>query len=357
MPPDPASADSETWRRSLRLALAIALSLTLAEAREAVFGFMTALFALQMMVKSPRPPSLQQGFGFAIVLIVATHVALTLTGALLHRPVAYLIIIGLVFWACFYLQARGKGGPLPQLLLVCNAMLPVLAVQDQDLAVDFANIMVEAAIGAPLVVWLVHGLLPSRRTADDATTPAAAPQVATDAAPGRSLLAALVLLLPFAWYMAQGEGASFVILMTCIGIASQAPAMQGRAAGGLLLGNLLGGIAASLAYFALTLLPSLVLLFLLTLLVGLVFASQFNSRIGSRVAGAAALAPVFVIAMTTFLILLGLGLAPVGAGSAAGFIARIADVALASVYAIGVIILFAAPPPQPLLQPGEREHA
>lgn len=343
MPPE-----DEIWRRTLRMALAIAISFTVAEARDQTFAFMTAMFAMQMMVKSPGPPSLAQGFGFAVVLSLATQIALFLSGILLHRPVVYLIVIGLVFWGCFHLQARGKGGPLPQLLLICNAMLPVLAVQAPDLAIDFADIMIEAAIGAPLIVWGVHALLPAAKVAEPSPPPPATD--ATESVLGRSLLAALVLLLPFTYFMARAEGASIVILMTCIGIVSQAPALRSRIASGLLLGNLFGGIAASLAYGAVTLFPSLVLLFLLTLLVGLIFASRINS--------ATPLAPVFAVALTTFLILLGLGLAPVGGGSAVAFIARILDVALASLYAIGALILFAAPMrPVPPSDPGEREHA
>lgn len=315
------------------MALAIAISLTLAEARDTTFAFITAMFALQMMVKSPHPPSLKQGFGFAVILIIATHVALTLTGALLNRPVVYLITLGLVFFACFYLQARGKGGPLPQLLLICNAMLPVLAVQSPDLAIDFADIMIEAAIGAPLVVWLVHGLLPAKEVMGEAPAPTAAAAVSPETALGRALVAMLVVMLPFAHYLAQAAGASFVILITCIGIVSQAPELQGRLAGGLLLGNLIGGVAATLAYLAVSLMPNLGVLFLMTLLVGLILGSRFQAG--------TTLAPVFGIALTTFLILFGLGLAPVDAGSGIAFMARLLDVASASLYAIGAIIVFA----------------
>jgi hypothetical protein len=48
---------------------------------------------------------------------------------------------------------------------------------------------------------------------------------------------------------------------------------------------------------------------------------------------------VFGIALSTFLILFGLGLAPIGEGSAAAFVSRLADVTLASLYALGAIVL------------------
>jgi len=329
MPPEAAFA-RESRRQALRLALAMAISLTFEEARNQPFSFITAMFVVQMLAKSPHPPSLKQGIGFAVVLALASQIALTLCGLLLHRPVAYLPVLSLVFVACFYLQARGKGGPLPQLLLICNAMLPALAVLSSGLAVDFANVMIDGAIGAPLIVWLVHAILP---------TPSAAPAMA-DAPPpsvgalGQALLAAFVLMLPFTYFMLHAEEASIVILVTCIGIMSQAPAVRGRAVIGLLAGNLIGGVAATLAYGIVTLLPILVMLFLVTLLAGLILAGRLYARTPP--------APVFGIALSTFLILFGMGLAPIGDGSSAAFVTRIIDVALASLYAIGAIALFGA---------------
>ncbi|MBL8708808.1 MAG: DUF2955 domain-containing protein [Rhodospirillaceae bacterium] len=348
-----ASRANAAWRQTLRLALALALSFTIGEAQDQTFAFLTALFAVQMLAKSPDMPSLKQGFGFALIMSVAALAALTLAGILLHKPVAYLLVMGILVFGCFQLQARGKGGPVPQLLLICSVALPVIAQQSTDLALAFTAIMVEAAIGAPLVVWLVHAILPT--TAMPAAR--ASPPPMADASDGllrRSLLATLVLLLPFAWYMMHPNAASIVILITCIGILGQAPALQLRTAGGLLLGNLIGGVAASLAYLAVTLLPSLVLLFLVCLLAGIVLAARLYSP--------SPLAPVYAIALTTFLILLGTGLAPIGDGSAVAFIARLADVALASLYAIGAIILFraagaAAHKSEPPSPPGEKAHA
>ena len=331
MPPESAFAP-ESSRQALRLALAMAIGLTFEEARDQPFRFITAMFAVQMLAKSPHPPTLKQGIGFAIVLALASWVALTLCGLLLHRPVAYLLLLGCVFLACFYLQARGKGGPLPQLLLICNVMLPVLAVLSADLAVDFSNIMIDSAIGAPLIVWLVHAILPTRSMAP-AVANARLPMPNADAA-GQALLAAVVLMLPFTYFMLHAEEASIVFLVTCIGIMSQGSDARGRIAVGLTVGNLIGGVAATLAYGVVTLLPILVMLFLVTLLAGLILAARLYTP--------SPLAPVFGVALSTFLILFGLGLAPIGDGSAAAFVTRIVDVALAWLYAIGAITLFSA---------------
>ena len=96
--------------------------------------------------------------------------------------------------------------------------------------------------------------------------------------------------------------------------------------------NLLSGVLASLAFAFVELRPSLPFLFLTVLLVGLILG-------GRATAGRA---KMFAGALTTFLILFGLGLAPIGDGSAAAFMTRIVDVALAWLYAIGAITLFSA---------------
>lgn len=325
--------DRETGRQALRLAFAMAISLTIEEARDQPFGFITALFAVQILAKSPNPPSLKQGIGFAIVMALAAHITLMLCGLLLHRPVVYLLVLSLVFGSCFYLQARGKGGPVPQLLLICSAMMPVVAVQSADLAVDFASIMIDGAIGAPLIAWLVYAALPAT-SSHPAATDASPPESNTEAAVGQALLATVVLMLPFIYFMFRPEEASIVILITCIGIMSQAPGLRGRVVTGLLVGNVIGGVAASLAYGIVTLLPILVMLFLVTLLAGLILAGRLYAP--------TPLAPVFGVALPTFLVLLGLGLAPTGEGSAAAFVTRVIDVALASLYAVGAIALFSA---------------
>ena len=317
----------EAFRRTLRIALVMALGLTVAEARDQPFAFLSALFAVQLLVKSPNVPSLAQGVGFAIIMAVSSGVALSLCNMLIDRPVAYLLLLSLVIFGCFWLLALGRGGPLPQFLLLCNVMIPVLAVQSADLATDFALVMIDASVAAPLLVWLAHGLLPAARVAPAPAQMAPAPQTAIQSA----VVAFIVLILPFVYFMLNPEAASFVILVTIIGIVAQPPEARGLAAMGLLLGNLIGGIVASMAFYLLTLLPWLGLLFLVTFLAGLILAGLLH--------GGGKLAPVFGIALSTFLILFGLGLAPIGEGSAAAFVTRLVDVALASLYALGAIVL------------------
>jgi hypothetical protein len=74
------------------------------------------------------------------------------------------------------------------------------------------------------------------------------------------------------------------------------------------------------------------------LLVVLFFGLLFGGRIAQR----SALAPVYVIALATFLIVLGLGLTPLPTDSGAIFVSRVFNVVIAAAYTIGVATVLRA---------------
>lgn len=331
MQPDsaPLEVDRERRRTILRIALAVALGLTLAEAQEEPFSFLTAMFAFQILIKMPRAPSLRQGFGFVLVIVVASGFALGLANTLESRPIVYLLVLGVVIFGCFLAQSRGKGGPLPAMLLVCTAMVPVLAVISRDLAQDFVWIMILSAGSAVLLAWLAHALIPRSTEVAQASQPEQAP--ASDGSAWSALACTVILMPTMFHYLSDDAEASIVVLITIITVLSQRADLRGRAAFGLLLGNLIGGVLASTAYYSVALAPWLAFLFLVTLAAALVLAEGATRR--------APEAGVFAVAMPTFLILLALGLTPITDGSGAAFISRFIDVTLASLYALGGVVL------------------
>jgi hypothetical protein len=94
--------------------------------------------------------------------------------------------------------------------------------------------------------------------------------------------------------------------------------------------NLFGGVLASVAYGVLSLRPNLFSIFLIVLVVVLL--------IGGRAAARSKDALIFAGALTTFLILFGLGVSPLPGSAAESFATRIVYVAAALIYAL----LFAA---------------
>jgi uncharacterized membrane protein YgaE (UPF0421/DUF939 family) len=330
-------------RRILRIGLAVALGLAIGEALEEPFSFLTPLLAFQLLMKTPRAPSVRQAVGFVLAVAIASGVALGLANSLQDRQFVYLIVLGLIYFGCFLLQLRGKGGPLPGMLLVCNAMVPVLAVISRDLAQDFVWVFILSAASAVLLAWLAHAAFPESAEA----TPSSAGGQAPDApqAALRIALACTILLMPAViHYLANDDEASVVVLITIIAVLGQRAEMRWRAALGLLLGNLIGGLLASVAYYAIVLLPSLPFLFLVTLAAAFVLAEGATR--------ATLAAGIFTVAMPTFLILLGLGLTPITDGSDAAFVSRFIDVALASLYALAGVVLMM--PRRGVMQPAIR---
>jgi hypothetical protein len=94
------------------------------------------------------------------------------------------------------------------------------------------------------------------------------------------------------------------------------------------MGNVAGGVAATIAYLLVSLFPAPAVLLLVLLLFGLLF--------GGKIAEGTALAPVYVVSLATFLIVLGLGLTPLPTDSGAIFVSRVFNVVIAAAYTIGV---------------------
>jgi len=116
-------------------------------------------------------------------------------------------------------------------------------------------------------------------------------------------------------------------MVTAITILQQSIAGRGTAYG-LVIGNVAGGLAATVAYLMISLLPTPAFLFLVVLFFGLAF--------GARIAEGGKLAPVYTVGAATFLVVLGLGLSPLPQDSGTLFLSRVATVIVASLYTIGV---------------------
>jgi hypothetical protein len=213
-------------------------------------------------------------------------------------------------------------------------MVPVLAVISRDIAQHFVCIMIFSAAGAVLLAWLCHALVP---TLDEAPAPvggAAQPPDTTGRM--RTALACTLVAMPaVVHYLAHDDETSVVVLVTIVTVLGQRAEMRQRTAFGLLLGNLVGGVLASLVYYATAMVPWLPVLFLLT------FATALSLAEGATRASPEA--ALYALAMPTFLILLSLGLTPITDGSGAAFVSRFVNVALASSYALAGIILLVPP--------------
>jgi hypothetical protein len=132
------------------------------------------------------------------------------------------------------------------------------------------------------------------------------------------------------WYVLDATQVAVVVLITIVTLLRQHdPRQGGVVAAGLILGNLIGGLAAALAYNLVLLGNTLLSFVLVCLVASLLFAGRIV--MGGRYA------PILAVAFATFILLLGLGLSPVPGGSGEAFLGRLVNVLLAAAYTVGAL--------------------
>jgi hypothetical protein len=122
------------------------------------------------------------------------------------------------------------------------------------------------------------------------------------------------------------------VLIVVVTLLRQTDRQHGRSAAlGLILGNLIAGVAAGIAYNVILLGNTLPFFVTVCLAATLMFAG--------RIATAGNRAPVYVVGLGTFVLLLGLSLSPLPGSTGEAFVSRILNVIFASVYATGALSL------------------
>ena len=315
----------EAHALAFRIAFAAAVGLTLGELLGWDFPFLPAMLAVQLL-SGRGPISVKQGVGFVAVMVVACAFATLLAQILVDSPLVLLLAVSLLIFLEFLLLARGKAVGVAAIFLITTAIVPLLAIESMSVAYGLIHSLIAGSALAVLLAFAAHALFPTRARAEPVSAPAQKSAPVAVALANSAVLMSLVI-----YFMLTASPVSMVAVLTVINILRQPADLSGGTASGLILGNLVGGLAATAAYIVVTLLPSPGFLLLVVLLVGLLF--------GDRIARGGASAPIYTVSLMTFLIVLGLGLSPLPQDSGTFFIARVFDVMVAAIYAIGMASL------------------
>lgn len=321
--PTPAENAGETHALAFRLAFAAAVGLTVGEVLGWDFPFLPAMLAVQLLA-GREPLSVKKGVAFVAVMVAACAFAVLVSQIFADTPLVLLLVVSLVTFLAFLLLARNQAAGVAAMFLITTAVVPLLAIESVSIAYGFIYSLIAGSALAVLLAFAAQAFFPMRAPAEP--VPALArpqPDVV-----GLALANAAVLMSLVIYFMLTVSPVSIVAVLTVISILRQPADLGGGTATGLILGNVVGGLAATAAYLLVTLLPSPAFLLLVVLLVGLVF--------GDRIARGGALAPIYTAGLMTFLIVLGLGLSPLPQDSGTLFIARVFDVMAAAIYAIGM---------------------
>ncbi len=313
-------------RQGLRVAIAVTLGLCMGLVLGEPLPFLVPLFASQFLLASRHAPALLQG--------VVTVVSVILTGALLaffsslfaERPWILLPLLWLFYFASFVAQGLRLGGAAPALMLVIAIVIPLLDILQRNLGESIVLLLAKAITLGMMLTWGTHALLPDPTGGYSSEGFALAHDPALvihqAAASGAILLAMVALCLSD-----PRLATAMVIPITVASLLSQLELyMSFRTALGLVMVNLIGGVAASLAFTLVELHPSLWLVALIVLLVSLLFAG--NATVGST------RGKVFGGGLVVFLVLFGLGISPLPTSTPELFSTRLAYVLCAIAYAI-----------------------
>lgn len=303
--------------------MAVAIGFAWAGLAGQAIPFLGPLFAIQLLM-APRPPGLRQGIGMVALIVAASAVLLVLTGALGGRPLVFSTVLLLVYFACFFVQASGRGGGAPFLVLVVAIIVPMFGILQQDLDESIVMILLDGVVTGLVLTALAHALFPD----PGGPIPAPAP-LQPGAVPTRKALANAAILVAVVCYCLINDAmsAAAVVPITVTSLLGQLELVKRpKAVVGLMVVNLLGGIVASLAFTIYEVRPTILWLFAVVLVVALIFAG--------RAAANRTTAPMYAGALTIFCILFGLGVSPLPGSAASAFSDRIGMVLFAIAYTV-----------------------
>jgi Protein of unknown function (DUF2955) len=332
-------------RAALRLAFAATVAMVWGTmVREPLPG-LTAVLAAQILVGMPRPPRPRQAAALVAVIAATAGAAFAVSAVFSDRLLILMAALGLLFFIGFAMRERAAGRPsLPAtMLLNATAVVPVLTVQANILGAGVIETLVTAAIRATLVVWLLYAMFPAPQEeaagVPVGAVPASGMPVREQGDTARTLAKVAIVLPAQLFYLVEPTALAFPALLGLVTfLTAQDPAAGRVQLLILLLGNLVGSVAAAAASTVLEIGPPLPALTLMALLGSLGFARWIMTA-GRRPGGAVALT-----GLVTFLMLFGLTASPTP--FEVPVLDRIADIFVLSLYTIGATALL-LPPPDP----------
>jgi hypothetical protein len=338
------SPEAARHRAALRLAFAATLALVWGTMAGEPLPGLTAVLAAQLLVGMPKPPRLGQAAALVAVIGGTGGVAFAVGAAFADRPLTLTAALALLFFVGFAMR-EGEGGRLPAtMLLNATAVVPVLTIHAEILGAGVVWTLVTAAARATLVVWLLYALLPAPQ--EEIATRSSAGAAPTTGVPvtahggvARTLAKVAIVLPAEFFYLAEPSALAFPALLGLVTfLTAQDPSAGRTQLVVLLLGNLVGSVAAAVAAAVLEIGPPLPALTLMGLLGALGFARWIMIR-GRRPGGAVALT-----GLVTFLMLFGLSASPTA--FEVPVLDRVMDIGLLSLYTIAATELL-LPPPEP----------
>ncbi len=317
-------------RRVVRFAIGITLSTVLAYLIGFELPFLVPILVAMLLGSPAARPSFRAGVAFVAPIAVAVFLGVLLTRYVLQYRLIFLLIEFLVLWWIFYGLAGGAAPLRMVWLLIAALLIPLMGTASIGLSVGIALGLVEGAIIALISTWLSFGLLPDAPADQQPVTGGldakAAKQVPPPEARAAFARRSLIVIFPVLVLFFVNGWIDKAVILLFAALLSLLPSFAAgwKVGKDMILGNLIGGVAAIVFYQLLLIRPSFTTFALLTFVSALLFAEiMFSDR---------PRAPLFKTAFNALLLLVGMSVAITGADASSKFYTRIAQIMLAVTY-------------------------
>ena len=288
--------------RVLRYAVGSTLAMTVALGFDWQLSFLTPVLTLSFLATPAPRPTLKEGAMFVVTIGIACMAGLLLSRFMLHYAFVYVPFAGLVLLRLFHAKSGGTSPLLITWMLIALLVIPLVAMQSPGIANFIARNIVFGALVSMLVVWLSYALLPDPVGIDGLQAAQATGEIPPPPTKGERFATALestVVVFPLLTLFYMLEWLDSVLILIFVAILSLQPgfAKNFQAGKALIVGNVIGGVAAIVFYELLVAVPEFAFMVLLTLFSALMF--------GALVFSGKPKAPLYGMAFSTVLLVIG----------------------------------------------------
>ena len=327
-------------RSIVRYAIGASLLVAVAMGFDWSLAFLLPVLSLSFLAPGGKPPSVQAGLLFIAPVAVACMLGLVLADVFLPMPPIHIMITFLLLFHIFYTR-HPVFNPMTRVwLIIAILLIPNIALQSMVLAKIIAVNLVWNAVCVVLMVWFIYFLFPlptpvEKLKAIETKSSAVSETSLTVHKRFFIAITSTLVIMPVYLIFYYFEISSAILILIFIAIMSMQPGFakdwnKGKA---LIVGNTIGGLAAILGFEILTVVPEFTFLILLVLLGGLIF--------GQAVFSGKPLAPVYGMAFSTFLLIIGSATGSGSEGAGDKVWSRVIQIMIAVVYTVSAFGLIA----------------
>lgn len=266
-------------RRILRLALGTSLCMGFSQIISWPISFIAAVFTMLLLATPLPAPTFKSGLKFVLALVIPAYLGMLLIPLLLYARWAGVLMVILTLFGSFYYSARGGSPVMGVFMTVGITLVVTIGSVSADVMLMVVNGVTMGAICGITFVAIAHGLLPdlpppvSTKPIKKPTPPPKPSKLLARKNALRSLVVVLPMVLIFLFISTSTS--YLVVMIKVASMGQQANSQVTRAMGRQQIeSTLLGGIGAILAFWVITIYPSLLMFCLLIALACLVYGTR-----------------------------------------------------------------------------------